>query len=88
MITSRDGLLRRAWSQPQASDVGIRKGDSCTRINICLDGVRYLAHVVGEGEVLEGILVLEVEELLGPRDHLAVLGEQKVPATEGGGSGR
>jgi hypothetical protein len=40
----------------------------------------YLAHVVGEGKVLERVLVLKVDELLGARDHLAVLVKQKMSA--------
>jgi hypothetical protein len=43
------------------------------------EGVRvYLTHVVGEGKVLKGVLMLKIEELLRARDHLAVLVEQKV----------
>jgi hypothetical protein len=42
-------------------------------------GVReYLTHVVGEGKVLKGVLMLKIEKLLRARDHLAVLVEQKV----------
>ena len=40
----------------------------------------YLAHVVGEGKVLERVLVLKVDELLSARDHLAVLVKQKMTA--------